>query len=654
MSSNTQKPINKSCDEEQGPMEDWEDPVPNPLFSPAPVINGLLPPVPGDNHRDVVPRAMQEAGVVLYLSAWQRGLFNPFETLRVFANGRPVYITSYETNVALPDPVVVPLGPLDALKENGLKDISVHVLNASDNDINYNIRRVYVDSRDPNGNREPVVPIEFEDFGTQLTPAYLAGKPGLEFTIPEPAERRGGDRYSVHVDTQTTHIEDNVPLTGPITGIIPSAMILARAGVIPVTYRLTDRSDNSTGLSDPAYVNVALNNPPVFGPISVLEAPLVDKEEARNGATVRLQSITDHLPTDFLRAMWGTVEIYNQAIGTTGGPIDIPALYAAIAAGGSFYTADIQLFVDRPGSPTFPSVIVQVGVELREPGDSQNPGPGPVDPTLARPVLLGGGPLPRPDNRISDKDRNFDATATLALPAGLTTGDFIDLIYGPNGDVASTYPVTGLEPAGFQVPFTVFWTLIESLGNNSALPVYCKIRDAFNYKHTPTQPVVVEIFNLAGLADPIFNNAKALPSHPHATWFINCPQSPWLGVPIKVLDPAILQVGDKVRVEAYRYAYVPPGTPLGAPVGLPEISGEFDIDSTHVNLGLIVPLDLSAWFKDYTGTQGRGYVGVRWTLFRPSTGDRGHSMEVRALWDLVASGTPPTCVPGATRRSGTI
>lgn len=653
MSSNTQKPINKSSDQEQGPMEEWADPTPIPGFSPAPVIDDLLPAIPGDNHRDVVPRAMQQAGLVLKIRPWERGLFNLFEPLTVSVNGRPVFITSFETDVPLPDPVVVNLGVQSTLQENGLKDIGVHVRNASDNDINYNIRRVYADARDPNGNRQPA-PIEFEDYGTELTPADLAGKLGLEFTIPEPAERRGGDRFSVHVDTSTAYIEDNVPLTGPITGIIPSAMILARAGVIPVTYRLDDRSDNQTVLSDPAYVRVSLNNPPVYGPISVLEAPLVNKEEARNGATVRLQSITGHLPTDFLRVMWGTVEIYNKAIGSTGGPIDIPAVYADIAAGGSFYTADIQLFVDRINSPTFPSPIVQVDVDLREPGDSQNPGPGPEDPTLPKPVLLGGGPLPRPDNRISDKDRGFDATATLALPAGLTVGDFIDLIYGPNADVASTYTVTGAEPTGFQVPFTVTWTLIESLGNNPALPIYCKVRDAVNYKHTPTQNVVVEIFNLAGLADPIFNNAQALSSHPHATWFINCTRSPWLNVPIKVLDPAILKVGDKVTVEAYRYAYVPAGTPIGAPIGDPVKTAEFDIDSTHVNLGLIVPLDLNAWFKDYTGTQGRGYVGVRWTLLRPSTGDRGHSMEVRALWDLVASGNPPTCVPGATRRKGTL
>ncbi|AZE93541.1 hypothetical protein C4J96_1408 [Pseudomonas orientalis] len=652
MSSNIQKSVNKSGDQEQGPMEEWEDPVPIPGYSDAPVIDGLLPAVPGDNHRDVVPRAMQEAGLVLRVLPWKRGLNDPFEVLTVLVNGRPVFIDSYDTDVPLPDPVVINIGVQSTLQENGLKDISVHVLNASDNDINYNIRRVYVDARDPNGNRQPA-PIEFEDYGAELTPADLEGKPGLGFTIPEPAERRGGDKRGINVDTAGV-IVDDVPLTGPITGTIPTSMILARAGTIEIGYWLSDRSGNRTVLSDPAYVRVSLNNPPVFGAISVLEAPLVNKEEARNGATVRLQNITGHLPTDFLRAVWGTVEIYNQAIGSTGGPIDILANYAAIAAGGNFYTADIQLFVDRPNSPTFPSPVVQVDVDLREPGDNQNPGPGPEDPTLARPVLLGGGPAPRPDNRISDKDRGFDATATLALPAGLTVGDFIDLIYGPNGDVASTYTVTGAEPAGFQVPFTVLWTLIDSIGNNPALPIYCKIRDAVNYKHTPTQNVVVETFNLAGLANPIFNNAQTLPSHPHAAYFINCSRSPWQGVPIKVLDPALLEVGDKVTIEAYRYAYVPASTPIGAPIGDPVKTAEFDIDSSHINLGLIVPLDLSAWFRDFTGTQGRGYVGVRWTLFRPSTGDRGHSMEVKALWDLVASGNPPTCVPGATRRSGTL
>jgi hypothetical protein len=215
--------------------------------------------------------------------------------------------------------------------------------------------------------------------------------------------------------------------------------------------------------------------------------------------------------------------------------------------------------------------------------------------------------------------------------------------------------VTGSEAPGFIVTRTVPWADIDGTGNGT-IPLYCLIRDAVNYKHSPHQDVIVDVFNLSGLTDAIFNNAQVITGQPNFGYYINCTRNPWLGVPIKILDPGVLQINDEVMIEAVRYAYVPPGTPIGTPVGTPEQSAWFTINSADVNLGLVVPMDLKAWFEDFTGTLGRGYVGVRWKLHRPSTGDRGISDEVRAAWDLVGSGggVPGTCVPGASRRSGTL
>ncbi|WP_192904182.1 hypothetical protein [Pseudomonas lactis] len=123
-------------------------------------------------------------------------------------------------------------------------------------------------------------------------------------------------------------------------------------------------------------------------------------------------------------------------------------------------------------------------------------------------------------------------------------------------------------------------------------------------------------------------------------------------MPVKILDPGLLMVGDKVVIEAVRYAFNAPGTPVGAPIETPE----FELNSEHVNLGLTVPLDLKVWIQDVTGNNGRGIVGVRWRLLRPSTGDRGRSDEVKAAWDLVGSGgnIPGYCVPNASRVKGTL
>ena len=372
------------------------------------------------------------------------------------------------------------------------------------------------------------------------------------------------------------------------------------------------------------------------------------KRQARNGATVRLASLTGHLQNDTLVVLWGTVEIYRQFIGMPVFPIDIPAHFAAIAAGGNFYTADIRVMIERLGSPTYNAAVVQVDVDLREPG-GQNPGEGPVDPSLAQPVLLGGGPDPKPANRLSEKDRNFNATVTFTLPSGLETGDFIDYVYG--GDVVGTYPVTGAEAVDFPVPFTVPWATIDAKGNGT-IETHCVIRDAINYKHSPNQDVVVDIFNIGSLTPVTFENATVITGNPNFTYAINCARQPWLGVPVKILDPGLLMVGDKVVIEAVRYAFNAPGTPVGAPIETPE----FELNSEHVNLGLTVPLDLKVWIQDVTGNNGRGIVGVRWRLLRPSTGDRGRSDEVKAAWDLVGSGgnIPGYCVPNASRVKGTL
>lgn len=653
MSNKPQNIINKKTSAQpQFPMEDWEDPVFDPTLEPAPLINGLLPAIPGDSHRNIVDRDMQLRGVVLSIQLWDRsGFINDFETLTIFVNGRPIEIRTYDHTDALTDPVMVNLGPKSALQTHGIKDIQVHVVNFGANDVNYNIIRVYVDVQDPNYNNQPGL-IRLEDYGSDLTPADLEGKAGLDFIIPNPADRRGGDIYKVYVGTSELPVADSVPLTGDIVGTIPTAMILARSGEIPVRYSLEDRSGNSTVLSLPAYVRVSLNDPPQFGTVSVLEEPVVDKEEARNSATVRLENLTGHLPSDILVVRWGTVEIYRQALGMGIFPMDIPAPFAAIAAGGDFYTADIKLTVERLDGSTYPGPDTQVDVDLREPGVT-NPDPGPVDSNLAKPDLIGGGPLPRPLNRLSEKDRGFDATATFLLPPGLESGDFIDFVYA--GNVVATYPVTGAEAPGFIVTVTVDWDDIDGTGNGT-IPLFCLIRDAVNYKHSPHQDVIVEVFNLDSLADAIFSNAQPVTGQTNFSYYINCTRSPWLGVPIQVLDSGLLETDDEVMIEAVRYAYVPPTAPIGMPVGTPIESAWFTLNSSDVNLGLVVPMDLRAWFEDHTGTTGRGYVGVRWKLYRPSTGDRGVSDEVRAAWDLVGTGggVPGSCVPGASRRNGTL
>jgi len=108
MSNPSSKPVSH---DPVGPMEEWEDPVPDPTYSPAPVIPGLLPAIAGDNHRNVVPRALQLSGLSLEVGLWDRtGFINPFDTLTVYVDDRPIFIDTYGAADAVPDPVIVNLG----------------------------------------------------------------------------------------------------------------------------------------------------------------------------------------------------------------------------------------------------------------------------------------------------------------------------------------------------------------------------------------------------------------------------------------------------------------------------------------------------------------------------------------------------------------
>ena len=87
MSNPSSKPVSH---DPVGPMEEWEDPVPDPTYSPAPVIPGLLPAIAGDNHRNVVPRALQLSGLSLEVGLWDRtGFINPFLNSTHKCNAHP-------------------------------------------------------------------------------------------------------------------------------------------------------------------------------------------------------------------------------------------------------------------------------------------------------------------------------------------------------------------------------------------------------------------------------------------------------------------------------------------------------------------------------------------------------------------------------------
>lgn len=651
MTMKQQPPSNKDfkIDPKNTPQVRASNPVPDPGLPAAPEITGLLGPVAGDPQNNVVPKSVQAAGPEFTFDRWFPVASDPgeFDELSILVDGRRTWVENFDMTNMPPDPVVLSLEPKAILQTHGVKDIKIEVQHydstgAPGNLSEYNILRVFVDALDPNLNdTPPAITLPSDLPGAVVTPGYLDGKPGLTCTIPRPADSKGGDTWEAFWGKDEEGISGDVPLTGPIEATFPTAKILNGVkGDIPITYRVGDRAGNITQTSDPRTVTVLLDEPPVLGDLRVVEAPLIDKEEARNGVTVEIEDITDYLPTDRIQVYWNNILVEERSIGAFPiFPMSFKTDFATVSQPGNFYTADVQYFVFRSGEPLYPSAVVNVEVDLREPG-IENPGPGPEDPRLDLPVVTGESGL---TNRLVEEDRNFPATARFTIPEGLVLGDFIDIYYGTEGGtLGSTYDVVGGEADDYVVALEIEWDIIDSYGNGN-IPCYYKIRNGVNFKHSPAQEVTVEIFSLNGLAPATFDNAD---DHPTYGRQLLCDHKPWLGVPIEILDPGILQEGDKVIVHAVRYRHEDPTTPVGLPVP----SLEKEVQFNDIEGGLTIPLDLGDWFRDFTGTQGRGFVGVRWSLFRPSTNDRGISDESKAHWDFRRSGSPfPTCVPNSTR-----
>jgi hypothetical protein len=614
-------------------------------LAPAPQIMNALPDVEGDDQQNVISRDVQLAGLQLSIARWFP-LADPDEedTVYIYAGNTMIGFYVYDgDDPEPPDPVEISLASVAALRSHGSKEITYKIEHPSGNTSLSEIMTVFVDTIDPNYNNQPPAITLPTDLTGDITPAYLADKLGLVCSIPRMDDARPGDTWQAFFgDADETGISGEFPDTGNASVTFTTANIMAAGpGDYAIRYIATDRAGNSSKFSFPRTVTVNVNEPPILGTLSVLEAPLVDKEEARNGVTVRLSSITNVLSVDVVRVFWSDTLVAEQSVG--GFPIfpfDFPVGYDQIALPGDLYTANIECSVSRAETPA----TTTVDVDLVEPGTG-NPGPGPVDDRLIRPIVRGG--VEMRDNQVVEEDRNEPAIASFTIPDNLVSGDFIDIFYGSMGGTqGDTYPVTGTEAPDFLVELEIAWSIIELYGNGD-IPCYYRIRNAINYKHSPSQNVAVSTYSLDGLADAQFTVTSSRGT-------LNCEAGlsprPWEGVPVFIKDTATLEVGDMVTVHAARYAFLDPSVPVGDPIE----SLAREVTFNDVQNGFTVTLDLGEWFRAHTASGGRGWVGVNWSIFRPSTGDRGTSDVVQVQWDFRISAPPVnSCVPDATR-AGTL
>ncbi len=629
---------------------------PTALTPPAPADIDTLPDVVGDDQINVVTAEYQRNGLPITLRQWPNAAEFPgeFDTVRIAIDGNEVFLDEFEGPITGDVDIVL---KSNRLRSHGTKLITYSVtLDGLPNGEFSLPQEVTVDAIDPNGNNRPgalLLPVDLPAAG--VTPAYLAANGGVTLTVPRPVDSRPGDTLVVfYGETDDTGTTVTVPTMGPVTIIYTTAQIVAAGeGDFLITYQYIDRAGNATQASIPRTLSVKTSNPPVLlAPVIPIAAPLIDKEEARSGVLVTVPLIVDFNPNDRLFIFANGIEFGNIQLGVTPVfPLEFVVGYPTLRAGGTLYTARFKYEIRR-GTDTFPSPEASVDVDFVEPGE-EIVGPGPVDPTLVLPVVRGDSAV---DNSLIATDLDGEIHARFRIYAGRTTlpaTEFIDVYYGKmDGRLAATYALTGTEPDDYIVDEIIPRDVVEEFGNGQ-IPCWYRVRNANNYKQSEPQNVSVNVFSLDGLADPIFTDLFTPPPPSTNPPFISCDQRPWLKVPVRIFDPASLEVGDSVIIHAVRYLYsgpVKPPTPVaGSEVNsLPQGIG-FAEKTNGFTYDFVLP------YFDGDPTRRRGWLEISWSIVREGPPpESGTSDAVTVLWDVRSSGATGTCAPITLRRGSLV
>lgn len=603
-----------------------------------------LPNVPGDDQENLVSADQQLNGLPITIPLWANAAEFPgeFDLLTWFIDNFQVGSEEIEGPITTDQDILVKSA---RLRSHGPKNYTYSVqLSGGPNGATSLPISIFVDTIDPNGNLKPAalsLPANLPADG--VTPAYLTANGGVTLTLPRPVDFRPGDTYKIFYGSGDPNGETGtVPTTGPITHTFSTAQIQGFGpGDHLIAYQFLDRAGNDTQISIPRTLTVRLSDPPVLqAPQIPIAAPLVNKEEAREGILVTVQMITGFLPNDLLYIYWNGIEFGNQRLGVTPiFPLEFVADYATIAAAGSLYLATISYEIRR-GIDPYPSPSATVNVDLVEPG-TPIIGPGPVDTTLVLPVVRGDSGV---SNSLIATDLDGEVRARFTIYAGHAAGEFIDVYYGTGlGDLASTYTVTGAEAADFVVSLLIGSDLIEKYGNGQ-IPCWYVVRNANNYKQSRPQDVRVAVFSLDGLADPIFDKL-------FSDGTIRCPQEPWVNVPIRIFDPVTLKDNDKVIISAVRYEYTGAVRPTVPVPGSGVESPELGIGPSERLNGFTYNFALPYFDGDIT--RRRGWVEVTWSIIRElPVPEQGTSDSVVVLWDIRSSSGTGTCAP--TARDGSL
>jgi len=408
------------------------------------------------------------------------------------------------------------------------------------------------------GGTDPMLAATFPDevnkFG--ITEAYLEKHADVDVTISSYLDRQPFDEVLCFLldsssdnpnDAIYTHtfVSATEPLIVPVPGHVFRELHNGERGF---RYTLRDRAGNQrmdfsryaevlidleaspTGLKPPYVAAYAYDN-------------LIDRQDAREGVTVRIDAYFDWKSTDEVSVRWNGIELGRLTVDTL--PKFVPIDWDTLISKGYLQTRfPVQYFIYRAGSPRgIPSPGIRVDADFRVAGQDHENAPALYNQHLAKVDIFGA--VSNTPNHLDFLDWGEPVTARVTLFDDPKVGQRMYLYWGAEEDPVASYLVKFGDVAGESVEFTeILWEVVERTPNQSDFPVRYRTSNGVNEQLSPVQSVNINIVKPVTFPRP--DMADATPGGS-----LNCKTIPalWHGVRVRVNAHASILLNDEIRLK---------------------------------------------------------------------------------------------------------
>lgn len=342
-----------------------------------------------------------------------------------------------------------------------------------------------------------------------IAPVLDANIDAVELTLPAYSDWADKDavgwiwRKEVPIDPGDLVPDGTQPVTpSPMMIKVPKAVIEREGdGGIHIAYILQDKAGNTSAMSVPTRIAVALGALPVpadFKKPAVIgmNGGVVDQDAVFNGIEVQIDAYQHFKATDLINIRWGTQAFEERAVGTFPVKLAIPAsVILAIYGKGSTGVKPVEVTYEvRRGDHTLGGEKDTFDVNLERIGpvvpDPDPEWPGPVNPQMALPDVYGGNDNEK--NRLTENDELADAVLKVTIDAAFVIGDLVEFYYTDEHVVEADYRLEAGD-LGAEIEATIPWEYILRHDNGNRFAHYAVSRkDVPNKAVSKPQPIVVE------------------------------------------------------------------------------------------------------------------------------------------------------------------